>query len=97
MGASAIVDEKSRITLEFQRAKAKELQEYFKQKKLEEADQGPAFGFVVTKDARRAQAGKMQGLHDSVTLLSLALAKERMTFPFGQKARHGFGRKDLLC
>uniref|UniRef100_A0A803MTA7 Chlorophyll a-b binding protein, chloroplastic n=2 Tax=Chenopodium quinoa TaxID=63459 RepID=A0A803MTA7_CHEQI len=28
------------------RAKAKELQDYFKQKKLEEADQGPAFGFV---------------------------------------------------
>uniref|UniRef100_A0A7C9CNJ8 Light-harvesting complex-like protein OHP2, chloroplastic n=1 Tax=Opuntia streptacantha TaxID=393608 RepID=A0A7C9CNJ8_OPUST len=44
--ASAIVEEKSGITLEFQRAKAKELQEYFKQKKLEEANQGPAFGFV---------------------------------------------------
>ncbi|KAM7514657.1 hypothetical protein LguiA_004240 [Lonicera macranthoides] len=34
------------ITVEFQRQKAKELQEYFKLKKLEEADQGPFFGFV---------------------------------------------------
>lgn len=34
------------LTLEFQRQKAKELQEYFKQKKLEEADQGPFFGFI---------------------------------------------------
>ncbi|KAJ7974016.1 One helix protein 2 [Quillaja saponaria] len=38
--------DKGVITLEFQRQKAKELQEYFKQKKLEKADQGPAFGFV---------------------------------------------------
>lgn len=34
------------ITLEFQRQRAKELQEYFKQKKLDEADQGPFFGFI---------------------------------------------------
>lgn len=34
------------ITLEFQRQKAKELQEYFKQKKLEEANVGPFFGFI---------------------------------------------------
>ncbi|KAJ7969782.1 one-helix protein 2 [Quillaja saponaria] len=34
------------ISLEFQRQKAKELQKYFKKKKLEEAAQGPAFGFV---------------------------------------------------
>lgn len=34
------------ITLEFQRQKARELQDYFKQKKLEAADQGPFFGFV---------------------------------------------------
>ncbi|KAG8378079.1 hypothetical protein BUALT_Bualt08G0100700 [Buddleja alternifolia] len=34
------------ITLEFQRQKAKELQEYFKKKKLAEADQGPFFGFI---------------------------------------------------
>ncbi|XP_077221501.1 light-harvesting complex-like protein OHP2, chloroplastic [Tasmannia lanceolata] len=34
------------ITLEFQRNMAKELQEYFRQKKLEEADQGPFFGFM---------------------------------------------------
>lgn len=31
--------------MEFQRQKAKELQEYFKQKKLEAAGQGPFFGF----------------------------------------------------
>ena len=30
----------------FQRQKAKELQEYFKQKKLEDANQGPFFGFI---------------------------------------------------
>ncbi|EPS64396.1 hypothetical protein M569_10386, partial [Genlisea aurea] len=43
---TAVEDSKNAITLEFQRAKAKELQEYFKQKKLEDADQGPFFGFV---------------------------------------------------
>ncbi|XAR62249.1 hypothetical protein NMG60_11016938 [Bertholletia excelsa] len=42
----AMVEDKSVITLEFQRLKAKELQEYFKKKKLEEADQGPFFGFI---------------------------------------------------
>ncbi|CAA0812490.1 one-helix protein 2 [Striga hermonthica] len=44
--AAAAVGDKSAITLEFQRQKAKELQEYFKQKKLEEADQSPFFGFI---------------------------------------------------
>lgn len=44
--AAVVRDDKNVVTLEFQRRKAKELQEYFKQKKLEEADQGPAFGFV---------------------------------------------------
>ncbi|KAG4910635.1 hypothetical protein JHK87_056751 [Glycine soja] len=39
-------DDKNVITLEFQRQKAKELQEYFKQKKLEDANQGPFFGFI---------------------------------------------------
>ncbi|XP_058074823.1 light-harvesting complex-like protein OHP2, chloroplastic isoform X2 [Magnolia sinica] len=34
------------VTMEFQRKMAKELQDYFKQKKLEEADQGPFFGFI---------------------------------------------------
>ncbi|KVH99567.1 light-harvesting complex-like protein OHP2, chloroplastic [Cynara cardunculus var. scolymus] len=35
------------VTMEFQRQKAKELQEYFKQKKLEDAaNQGPFFGFI---------------------------------------------------
>ncbi|XP_057490853.1 light-harvesting complex-like protein OHP2, chloroplastic [Actinidia eriantha] len=40
------VEDKSVITMEFQRQKAKELQEYFKQKKIEEANQGPFFGFI---------------------------------------------------
>lgn len=44
--AVAAVEDKNVITLEFQRQKAKELQEYFKQKKLDEADQGPFFGFI---------------------------------------------------
>ncbi|KAJ6335879.1 hypothetical protein OIU78_012478 [Salix suchowensis] len=44
--AQVAVDDKNAITLEFQRQKAKELQQYFKQKKLEKADQGPFFGFV---------------------------------------------------
>ncbi|PIN17758.1 hypothetical protein CDL12_09578 [Handroanthus impetiginosus] len=44
--AVASAEDKNVITLEFQRQKAKELQEYFKQKKLEEADQGPFFGFI---------------------------------------------------
>ncbi|WVZ68217.1 hypothetical protein U9M48_017180 [Paspalum notatum var. saurae] len=34
------------VTLEYQRKVAKDLQEYFKQKKLDEADQGPFFGFL---------------------------------------------------
>lgn len=33
------------VTLEYQRRIAKELQEYFRQKKLEDEDQGPFFGF----------------------------------------------------
>lgn len=46
VSAAPVVEDKSVVTLEFQRAKARELQDYFKQKKLEEANQGPAFGFV---------------------------------------------------
>ncbi|KAL7585344.1 light-harvesting complex-like protein OHP2, chloroplastic isoform X1 [Lactuca sativa] len=38
------------ITMEFQRQRAKELQEYFKQKKLEEANQGPFFGFIAKNE-----------------------------------------------
>jgi len=44
--AQVAVKDKNVVTLEFQRQKAKELQEYFKKKKFEEADQGPFFGFV---------------------------------------------------
>ncbi|XP_022772374.1 light-harvesting complex-like protein OHP2, chloroplastic isoform X2 [Durio zibethinus] len=42
----AAVGDQNVITLEFQRQKAKELQDYFKQKKLEESNQGPFFGFL---------------------------------------------------
>jgi hypothetical protein len=34
------------VTLEYQRKVARELQDYFKQKKLEEVNQGPFFGFL---------------------------------------------------
>ncbi|KAF5725653.1 vegetative cell wall protein gp1-like [Tripterygium wilfordii] len=44
--ASVALEDSTVITMEFQRQKAKELQEYFRQKKLEEADQGPFFGFI---------------------------------------------------
>ncbi|VFQ86748.1 unnamed protein product [Cuscuta campestris] len=43
---SAAAEGRSVITFEFQRQKAKELQEYFKQRKAEEANQGPFFGFI---------------------------------------------------
>ncbi|KAF8087227.1 hypothetical protein N665_0594s0003 [Sinapis alba] len=42
---SVAVDGKGVITVEFQRQKAKELQDYFKKRKLEAAGQGPFFGF----------------------------------------------------
>nr|XP_009795518.1 PREDICTED: leiomodin-2-like isoform X2 [Nicotiana sylvestris] len=48
--AVATVEDKNVITLEFQRQKAKALQEYFKQKKLEEANQGPFFGFIAKNE-----------------------------------------------
>ncbi|XP_040997596.1 light-harvesting complex-like protein OHP2, chloroplastic [Juglans microcarpa x Juglans regia] len=44
--AVVVGGDKNVITLEFQRQKAKELQDYFKQKKLEDANQGPFFGFI---------------------------------------------------
>ncbi|KAG8044891.1 hypothetical protein GUJ93_ZPchr0008g12928 [Zizania palustris] len=34
------------VTLEYQRKVARDLQDYFKQKKLEEVEQGPFFGFL---------------------------------------------------
>ncbi|KAL7117682.1 hypothetical protein ACP275_03G088200 [Erythranthe tilingii] len=40
----------SAVTVEFQRQKAKELQEYFKKKKLMEANQGPFFGFIAKNE-----------------------------------------------
>ncbi|KAJ8561441.1 hypothetical protein K7X08_027631 [Anisodus acutangulus] len=48
--AVATSEGKNVITLEFQRQKAKELQGYFKQKKLEEANQGPFFGFIAKNE-----------------------------------------------
>ncbi|KAF9612221.1 hypothetical protein IFM89_038643 [Coptis chinensis] len=46
----SVVTDQSIVTMEFQRKMAKELQEYFKQKKLEQADQGPAFGWVAKNE-----------------------------------------------
>ncbi|XP_059279972.1 light-harvesting complex-like protein OHP2, chloroplastic [Lycium barbarum] len=48
--AKQALDDKNVITMEFQRQKAKELQQYFKQKKLEEANQGPFFGFIAKNE-----------------------------------------------
>lgn len=44
--ATTILGDNNVITFEFQRQKAKELQDYFRKKKLEEANQGPFFGFI---------------------------------------------------
>lgn len=38
------------VTMEFQRQKAKEIQQYFKQKKLEESNQGPFFGWIAKNE-----------------------------------------------
>ncbi|KAJ6803171.1 light-harvesting complex-like protein OHP2, chloroplastic isoform X1 [Iris pallida] len=38
------------VTLEYQRRMAKEMQDYFRKKKAEESDQGPAFGFVAKNE-----------------------------------------------
>ncbi|KAF6142978.1 hypothetical protein GIB67_014545 [Kingdonia uniflora] len=38
------------VTMEFQRKVAKELQDYFRQKKLEEANQGPFFGWIAKNE-----------------------------------------------
>ncbi|KAL5069692.1 hypothetical protein RYX36_020579 [Vicia faba] len=49
--SSVVGDDRTVVTLEFQRQKAKELQEYFKSKKLEQAaDQGPFFGFIAKNE-----------------------------------------------
>ncbi|XP_065848153.1 light-harvesting complex-like protein OHP2, chloroplastic [Euphorbia lathyris] len=48
--AQLLVDTKTAVTLEFQRQKAKELQEFFKQKKLEQVNQGPFFGFIAKNE-----------------------------------------------
>ncbi|KAJ6802033.1 light-harvesting complex-like protein OHP2, chloroplastic isoform X1 [Iris pallida] len=38
------------VTLEYQRRMAREMQDYFKKKKAEESNQGPAFGFVAKNE-----------------------------------------------
>nr|XP_018683389.1 PREDICTED: uncharacterized protein LOC103990000 isoform X2 [Musa acuminata subsp. malaccensis] len=45
------------VTLEYQRVVAKELQDHFKQKKLEEADQGPFFGFLGKNEMSNGREG----------------------------------------
>ncbi|WMV26824.1 hypothetical protein MTR67_020209 [Solanum verrucosum] len=57
------VEGKNVITMEFQRQKAKELQEYFKQKKLEEANQGPFFGFIGKNEISN---GSLMNINDPV-------------------------------
>ncbi|GMH31633.1 hypothetical protein Nepgr_033477 [Nepenthes gracilis] len=46
VSVASAAEESGVVTLEYQRQKAKELQEYFAQRKLEEADLGPFFGFL---------------------------------------------------
>ncbi|PWA46442.1 one-helix protein 2 [Artemisia annua] len=46
MAAAAVIGEKSEVTMEYQRQRAKEMQQYFKKKKSEESSQGPFFGFL---------------------------------------------------
>ncbi|WCJ43315.1 Light-harvesting complex-like protein OHP2 chloroplastic [Euphorbia peplus] len=48
--AQVVAGSSNVTTLEFQRQKAKELQEYFKLKKLEQANQGPFFGFIAKNE-----------------------------------------------
>ncbi|KAK4374412.1 hypothetical protein RND71_005089 [Anisodus tanguticus] len=55
--AVATYEGKNVITLKFQRQKAKELQGYFKQKKLEEANQGPFFGFIAKNEISNGSDG----------------------------------------
>lgn len=45
-GVAAMAPKNGVVTLEFQRKMAKEMQEYFRQKKLEQANTGPFFGFL---------------------------------------------------
>ncbi|GAA0171903.1 hypothetical protein LIER_41243 [Lithospermum erythrorhizon] len=54
-----VVVDKNVITTEFQRQKAKELQEYFKKKKLEEANQGPFFGFINKNEISNGRYGEI--------------------------------------
>ncbi|CAN1802089.1 Light-harvesting complex-like protein OHP2, chloroplastic, partial [Linum perenne] len=55
-----VAGDKGVVTLEFQRQKAKELQQYFKQKKLEEANQGPFFGFIPKNEISNGRMGDVR-------------------------------------
>ncbi|GJU19858.1 light-harvesting complex-like protein OHP2, chloroplastic [Tanacetum coccineum] len=48
--AAVVVGEKSGVTIEYQRQRAKEMQQYFKKKKSEESSQGPFFGFLAKNE-----------------------------------------------
>ncbi|KAG0500518.1 hypothetical protein HPP92_000590 [Vanilla planifolia] len=52
----AVGEVKGVVTLEYQRRMAKELQEYFRQKKIEEAGQGPFFGFMGKNEITNGSA-----------------------------------------
>jgi hypothetical protein len=45
------------VTFEYQRKVAKELQEYFKKKKLEETNQGPFFGWLAKNEISNGRYG----------------------------------------
>ncbi|KAL3738876.1 hypothetical protein ACJRO7_020279 [Eucalyptus globulus] len=62
--AEAAVEDGGGIMLEFQRQKAKELQQYFKQKKLEESNQGPFFGFISKNEISNGR-GSGSALYES--------------------------------
>ncbi|XP_026391559.1 light-harvesting complex-like protein OHP2, chloroplastic [Papaver somniferum] len=49
-GVSQVSSSQNVVTMEFQRKMAIELQEYFRKKKLEEASQGPFFGWVAKNE-----------------------------------------------
>lgn len=55
------------VTLEFQRLKAKELQEYFRQRKADEAEaQGPVFGFLGKNEIANGRYYMMMGFWNCV-------------------------------
>ncbi|XP_020249994.1 light-harvesting complex-like protein OHP2, chloroplastic isoform X2 [Asparagus officinalis] len=61
------------VTFEYQRKMAKEMQDYFKQKKLEEVDQGPFFGFLGKNEIANGSS-----CHKKVVRLKTILQDKRV-------------------